>query len=301
MSRKAPGGVKDLARKMDCRIRSCLSGRHPGLNLNVGVKNPKQAHGIPPQRLKVTGDISKIVCISDTHCMHRALTNDIPVGDILIHAGDFTRYGTLSDAEDFNHWLGELPHKIKIVILGNHESSSSWNLRASQVISNAVFLRNSSLILERDTGIPPIHIYGTDFYWPSKDSNHAYGLIPADTNILLSHGPPKCDVDGAHGCPSLRKAIDEKLHKCNLFVCGHIHYAHGVSLEKKLKQTVMTPAKHAVNGADNQPRKDMTSPTTLYINAACAGHHRELKYPSILIHCTTSEAGTLTFSPSSAK
>ena len=121
MSRKAPGGVKDLARKMDCRIRSCLSGRHPGLNLNVWVKNPKQAHGIPPQRLKVTGDISKIVCISDTHCMHRALTNDIPVGDILIHAGDFTRYGTLSDAEDFNHWLGELPHKIKIVILGNHE------------------------------------------------------------------------------------------------------------------------------------------------------------------------------------
>jgi hypothetical protein len=31
-----------------------------------------------------------IVCISDTHELHREL--DVPHGDILIHAGDFTMF-----------------------------------------------------------------------------------------------------------------------------------------------------------------------------------------------------------------
>ena len=47
----------------------------------------------------------------------------IPDGDILIHAGDFTRCGHLQEVRDFNTWLGTLPHKHKIVIAGNHELS----------------------------------------------------------------------------------------------------------------------------------------------------------------------------------
>ena len=61
----------------------------------------------------------KFVCVSDTH----NLTNKIqvPEGDVLIHAGDFTNSGKPDEVEWFNKWLGNLPHKHKIVIAGNHD------------------------------------------------------------------------------------------------------------------------------------------------------------------------------------
>jgi hypothetical protein len=49
-----------------------------------------------------------IVCISDTHELHREL--DVPNGDILIHAGDFTMFSKSAAAIlDFNQWLGNYP------------------------------------------------------------------------------------------------------------------------------------------------------------------------------------------------
>ena len=57
---------------------------------------------------------------------HKILLNHfrtIPDGDVLIHAGDFTRCGHLQEVKEFNTWLGTLPHKHKIVIAGNHELS----------------------------------------------------------------------------------------------------------------------------------------------------------------------------------
>ena len=41
----------------------------------------------------------KIVAFSDTHNLHRQ--TQIPEGDILIHAGDFTDRGTLDEVHDF--------------------------------------------------------------------------------------------------------------------------------------------------------------------------------------------------------
>lgn len=66
----------------------------------------------------------RIVCISDTHGHHRAMTNMIPGDtDILIHAGDFTNCGKQNQIEEFARWLREemshIPHKV--VIAGNHE------------------------------------------------------------------------------------------------------------------------------------------------------------------------------------
>lgn len=262
--------VRDKTRKVQHQLRNCLSRRLGALTARLPRNKPQNAR---PKKMKLQGELSKIVCISDTHGMHRNL--NVPDGDILIHAGDFTRYGNLSEAEDFNEWMGELPHQIKIVILGNHESNASWSKNASQIISNAEFLQDTSLILERDE-TPPIHIYGTDFYWPSTSRNHAYDLIPPDTNILLSHGPPVCNVDGKHGCKFLRSTIDEKLPKCNLLVCGHIHFAHGLSVEKKVGM-------------------EQSGVNTMYINASCAGHHKELKYPPITLNCKSETSGITTF------
>ena len=52
----------------------------------------------------------KIVCISDTHNLHRGL--DLPAGDILIHAGDFTKFGELE------HLKVELSKNIEFKCLG---------------------------------------------------------------------------------------------------------------------------------------------------------------------------------------
>lgn len=48
---------------------------------------------------------------------------DVPDGDLVIHAGDFTLFnGSTFDIWDFNAWLGWLPHKRKVLIPGNHDS-----------------------------------------------------------------------------------------------------------------------------------------------------------------------------------
>ena len=49
----------------------------------------------------------RIVCIADTHGLHRQL--EVPTGDLLIHAGDFTFYSKPpSIVSDFDDWLGSL-------------------------------------------------------------------------------------------------------------------------------------------------------------------------------------------------
>ena len=72
-----------------------------------------------------------LACISDTHGRHRDVF--VPEADILVHAGDFTHFGKISDAKDFNKWLGDLPHKHKIVVNGNHEHNAEWKTVASEV------------------------------------------------------------------------------------------------------------------------------------------------------------------------
>ena len=45
-------------------------------------------------------DVIRIVLISDTHNRHR--TMQMPEGDILIHAGDFTNNGTEEEIREFD-------------------------------------------------------------------------------------------------------------------------------------------------------------------------------------------------------
>jgi hypothetical protein len=53
-----------------------------------------------------------IVCISDTHELHREL--DVPNGDILIHAGDFTMFSKSAAAIlDFNAWLAAASAELR--------------------------------------------------------------------------------------------------------------------------------------------------------------------------------------------
>lgn len=61
----------------------------------------------------------RLVLISDTHGMHASI--DVPEGDVLVHAGDFSARGREREVADFGAWLAAQPHAHKIVVAGNHD------------------------------------------------------------------------------------------------------------------------------------------------------------------------------------
>jgi hypothetical protein len=64
-----------------------------------------------PKPEPTTGQVwARFVLISDTH----GKTFPVPDGDVLLHSGDLTRSGTLSDLRHMMAWLCALPHPIKM-------------------------------------------------------------------------------------------------------------------------------------------------------------------------------------------
>jgi Icc-related predicted phosphoesterase len=178
-----------------------------------------------------SGKTVRIVCISDTHELHREL--DVPPGDILIHAGDFTFMSKRpSMVADFDRWLGELPHPTKLVIPGNHDS-----LVESGEVTR---LRNATLLINRGMeshglriwGTPLTSLYGGAFgRTDPEDRRRIYAGIPPDTDILVTHGPPYGILDCEHGssrhqgCKVLLETVQRL--KPRLHVFGHVHGSYG--------------------------------------------------------------------------
>ena len=158
----------------------------------------------------------RVVCISDTHGHHRKL--DMPAGDILIHAGDITRFSNVPQIEDFNNWLTELPYKHKIIIAGNHENPFK---DMKKKLSNGTYLDNSSVVVD------DIKIYGVGYF-----AEEFYGTIPANTDIVISHNPPFNIGDhsptGTGGCGSKNLLLQIHQKKPKLHIFGHVHSGHGI-------------------------------------------------------------------------
>lgn len=182
--------------------------------------------------------MKKFVCISDTHGLHRSMTKPVPPGDFLIFAGDLTNVGELDQIEDFNSWLGELPHKYKIVIAGNHDKSFE-NFRkeeAKALLTNCIYLEEQEAVLE---GIkfygspiqPWFHDWAFNRY-RGPDIRKHWDAIPDDVQVLITHGPVYGILDNLEfskervGCVDLLERV-KQLPNLKLHVCGHIHYAHG--------------------------------------------------------------------------
>ena len=229
---------------------------------------PFASAGTPPQSVPPARAWAgtRLVVISDTHGQHRALT--LPEGDVLIHAGDFTRFGLKQDAIDFNEWLGTLPYAHKLVVLGNHEVNASWVSDTRALLSNATFLCDSgvSLPLSASSAAPSLHVWGTAFYWPKEGYfEPPFATIPAEVDVLITHGPAASHVDGGAGCKYLLEHI-ERIQP-HIVCCGHIHQARGVCKGH-------TPSLERVT----------------FVNAANAGgaskketHSRKLRWPPIVI------------------
>lgn len=95
----------------------------------------------------------QVVCISDTHDQ----TVPVPVGDILIHAGDLTNAGTVADIQKQIDWLALQPHPLKIVVAGNHDSWFDPSSRDAQDIASGKQVDMKGLLyLEGETVVKKI-------------------------------------------------------------------------------------------------------------------------------------------------
>jgi Icc-related predicted phosphoesterase len=174
-----------------------------------------------------------LVLLGDTHELHRDV--EVPDGDILIHAGDFTMFSrSLCAIEDFNDWLGELPHRVKICVPGNHEFFLAADPSRRSLLTNATVLINERFEIEGlgFWGSPVTPFANVAFGMSSAgERRRLYAEIPEDTDILVTHGPPYRLLDspesGVHaGCRELFDAVMRV--KPRLHVFGHVHKAYGI-------------------------------------------------------------------------
>ena len=82
----------------------------------------------------------RLILMSDTHEMHRDV--EVPSGDLLLHAGDWTFFSrSLHAIGDFDTWLGEQNLRFGSVLSpGNHESYLEANQKIRSLIANGVLL-----------------------------------------------------------------------------------------------------------------------------------------------------------------
>lgn len=180
----------------------------------------------------------RVVCISDTHGRHAGLR--LPEGDLLIHAGDLGRQGSIADLKDVNGWLATQPHRYKVVIAGNHDLALERRPRAARrALKDVIYLR------DEEVEIDGLRIWGAP--WQPRFMNWAFNLdrgaeirerwdlVPEGIDLLLTHGPPAFRLDLTRrgervGCLDLLATVRRVRPRAHVF--GHIHESYGRTEEE---------------------------------------------------------------------
>ncbi|CAJ0940059.1 unnamed protein product, partial [Mesorhabditis belari] len=182
------------------------------------------------------GEHLKFVVISDTHCKMEEIMARIPDGDVLIHCGDFTNSGGEAPVKEFNEQLQRLPHRWKIVIAGNHERGfdprDKYRPELIELLTEATYLFDSSIQINglKIYGSPWIPTPEYAFYLSPDERKSKWAQIPADVDILITHGPPLGYLDARakdqhYGDEQLLEAVEQRDPKFHVF--GHIHECYG--------------------------------------------------------------------------
>lgn len=200
----------------------------------------------------------RFVCVSDTHNRPALDKLEVPPGDVLIHAGDFSDTGKPPEIEKFIAWLQRQPHKHKIVIAGNHDlcfdlasyPKTFARFGHREQFDGAAMKKKLAAVCtyleDSSTTIEGIKIYGSP--WQPTFCDWAFNVergapivekwnqIEDNVDILVTHGPPIGHGDmcspgnNRAGCVDLLRLIQTKI-KPKYHIFGHIHEGYGVSTD----------------------------------------------------------------------
>lgn len=177
----------------------------------------------------------KITVISDTHGQHRSLK--LPKGDMLIHAGDVSKRGHPVEIEDFLDWFSKQKFTYKVFIAGNHDfffEQAHPRIIEQMIPKGVIYLNDSGCEIEglKLWGSPITPWFNN---WAFNRERGAeikphWDLIPIDTDILITHGPPFGILDETvyskrTGCEELLLKVYQVKPKLHVF--GHIHEDYG--------------------------------------------------------------------------
>ena len=188
----------------------------------------------------------KITFISDTHNKHNLITEDLPGGDLLIHAGDISSMGYEHEIKNFCKWFDNLSNYThKVFIAGNHDWGFQDDETQTRNIINShktIDYLQDDLLMIGENYDDMVRVWGSP--WQPEFYNWAFNLprngeelkskwemIVPDVDILVTHGPAWGYVDKVIGNPmnlgcellaDRIKTIKPKIH-----VCGHIHSGYG--------------------------------------------------------------------------
>lgn len=181
--------------------------------------------------------------ISDTHNHHRKL--QVPHGlDVVIHCGDESESGNAwlnePEARAFFEWYSALDVPLKIFVPGNHSTAVEQGLIRPEQYPNLQFLIHEQIELEG------LVVFGTPytpkfFNWAymraREELDAVWQSIPDNTDILISHGPPKGFMDVTRdfdtrqpvhvGSKSLTRHVTQRI-KPMVHAFGHIHDEPGI-------------------------------------------------------------------------
>jgi Icc-related predicted phosphoesterase len=160
----------------------------------------------------------------------------LPVeADMIIHSGDLSMRGTEFEIDKFLKWYSSLPYKYKILICGNHDFLFEKQRTIAQELlaryPNITYLESSEVVIEGikiygEPRQPWFHDWAFNVERGEKIKRY-WDAIPDDTDILVTHGPPKGILDMTMrgdqvGCEDLLQRIWE-LKNLRLCQFGHIH------------------------------------------------------------------------------
>ena len=216
-----------------------------------------------------------LLAFSDTHLMHKEVeewleVNGAPhVWDVFVFAGDATPMGRHFEVQPFLLWLNKMQKKYQVDIVfiaGNHDFLfERESALAEQMIKD---LNNPRIHYLNDSGV---EIEGVKFWgspitpwfhdWAfnrerGPEIREHWDLIPKDTDVLVTHGPPENILDGIPhrkygftqdyrykeydlgtehvGCNELREAVLHEV-KPQAHVFGHIHEAYGTEYHEGIQ------------------------------------------------------------------
>ena len=193
----------------------------------------------------------KLTLISDTHTFHTQVTNDLPGGDFLIHAGDSMSTGYReSEIIDFLDWMEHdvKGYKHKMFIAGNHDwIFENQPEHARELV--AQYAPSVEYLQDEPSCNTKVKVYGSP--WQPEFCDWAFNLprkgnelfekwddIPEETDILVTHGPRYGYLDytvagsgGNVGCEALDSVLLSNPPKIHVF--GHVHSGYGYKWDGK--------------------------------------------------------------------